>query len=112
VDRTALLSRWSELAPEECATSRSGTNLILSPFQTFCLNPELTLTDKAVLLLALIEAVEKRGWWLTLESGYRQEAGYTVTVGSGHENFLAQEHPEPCDALLQAYVSALEASRG
>ena len=71
---------------------------------------------RAMLLSALIEAIRARGWHYKLESqenetgGYHQAtiyddpAVYVLDAGS------SARAVEPCDALLGAYVQALQAA--
>jgi hypothetical protein len=105
VDRTALLLRWSELAPEECEY------VPISP---------LGRNGRAVLLSALIEAIRKRGWHYTLESDEEPEneqpaAWHAARILQAPFSLMGRpsvtEAAEPCDALLQAYCLCLQAGK-
>lgn len=119
-DRMELLARWSEIAPSECDIRPDPVSEDVHEVITFAARGRsMYITDspyfEAVLLSALIEAVRARGWHYTLES-YQSDDGIWHSAlaiwecGNHHARKRAYA-AEPCDALLSAYVAALEATK-
>jgi hypothetical protein len=119
VDRTQLLRRWSELAPEECKISCAEPGYIQAEFHAVRLvrikshdaRCVVDLYDPAYLLLALIEAIRNRGWHYTLSSNSVELPHRAHVIHGGERAYEYADAAEPCDAMLQAYCAALQAGK-
>lgn len=113
-NRQRLLARWSELAPGECSYYGGGSCVLLGHFAIETTEPPADSTDaahihsaaidRAIVLSALIEAIRARGWHYQIESNNTKHIAFVVR----RTRVVADE---PCDALLSAYVAALEATK-
>lgn len=115
--RETLLRRWSELAPGECEINERSPGLgkprisfKVPPFEGWYLHGHIV--GNALILSALIEAIRARGKHYTIESYVSDEGIWAkATMILEYGNRHARRHgyaAEPCDALLSAYVQALE----
>ncbi len=120
-----LMQRWSELAPEELRRDRPGTwwrvNLPVVDAETVLMDSgRMTPYDQTLILGAVLRAVEKRDWTMTLYSTRPCAAGrweshiwlkgktpWANLDGDGHG------HSDiPAEAALVAYVELLEKVKG
>jgi len=121
--REELLKRWAKEAPGECRaeTNRYGTQVWVRHGGAFRFQDDpVSALDKATQLSALIEAIRARGWHYNLfsdetEKGNEEPAAWhSASIYGNRENVVPKttaERSEPCDALLSAYVQALEATQ-
>jgi len=121
--REELLKRWAELAQGECEVWREAAPYLLPEFRFVALGAVVDMGDyhdRAVLLLALIEAVRARGWHYRLRSDETETENEEPCAWHDARVFYSKTYPtqgldasaaEPCDALLSAYVQALKATQ-
>lgn len=111
-DRFELVKRWAELEPTEY---RASAIIAVGPtHEIFTHSP----THQACLLHEVIAAIKARGWAFEI-SNYRMVMKGTVSarVVTGPNTILGHNVAtegiceEPCDAILEAYILALEATR-
>lgn len=113
-----LLERWAQLEPERCAR-RSDVESEKYPVVVDLRNGNFGLTiaapvdghERSYVLGATIEAITERGWWWRLGS-FGTNPEIRAYVGPPDPSYA----PRPCsgdspaEALLVAYLSALEAA--
>lgn len=117
VDRELLLKRWAELAPGECTSGLLSDGQVVWGFNGGPLvnSPHFF---PAILLAGLIEAIKNRGWLFHLEGdapmGEDENPAYwyDALVDADGQGFQVTLVAEPCDALLSAYVQAIETIGG
>jgi hypothetical protein len=124
MNREELLSKWAELAPGECSITTSGNQLVLQFLGTHLGMTPLPISkrNEGMVLSALIEAIRARGWHYRLQSDEtdpENEQGCAWHRASVYPDTplytsrdMTESRAEPCDALLSAYMAALEASKG
>lgn len=111
-ERQALLRRWSQLEPERCSVSSSGVFSIrlgdIARTERWLLTDgHNAVTEMAILLGALIEAITARGWGYTLNSALPEgHRAYVTFAGDQYRTSVAES---PADSLLIVYIQALEA---
>ena len=108
-NREQLLARWAELAPQECDIT---TRYSEPPISIWRLNrrghfDESAAVFPALLLSALIEAVRARGWHSVI---WNDDEAFAHVKRADSELLGKAAGYQPCDALLAAYVRALEAT--
>lgn len=108
-ERQKNLERWSELEPEQCWLE--GDNWGNSAYCAAHLKGQVGILGPWAddfLLGALIEAITARGWRmeLSVQSGSRVQL-YLGSPPLRSEAFT--ENGPPADAVLSAYIQALEA---
>lgn len=105
---TELLKRWAELEPERCRVSDAAAHL-RSPF-AFRIHWATLTADPinlAVVLAAVIEAIQARGWFWNV--GTTLQEPVQAYVQSPERTFRPVRAETPAAALLGAYLAALEA---
>ena len=111
--REQLLRRWAEVAPRECRLARGMVSREPRPYAVSYkeqwLRVDLYHSPEALLLVALIEAIRARGWDARMDIDAALCQAFAVPDSPVNEQFGASK--EPCDALLAAYVAALEATK-
>jgi len=123
MNREELLSEWARRAPGECEIQKRSPGLgkprisfQVKPFEGWYLHGHVVAN--AMILSALIEAIRARGWHYVLHSlaedaaeGPKQWSVATIlTAPNWSEAEYEGREVEPCDALLQAYVTAIQAA--
>ena len=117
----ALLERWSRLEPSRCNQfddHMGGTGLQVTwtgtPMRAIPDDYPLDALDRALVLAAVIESIEARGWeWSLWSDGNEVSGDITIrdddtNLGVVHGSGLKQLST-PAEALLAAYLAALEA---
>lgn len=114
---TELLKRWAQHEPERCSFDGDTCRLnwrLDEPGDTTQAEMHVAMT-----LAAVIEAIEARGWRLTLvHNPWREERPkWGAWLSRYEEGDLAlarrdHEADTPAEAVLSAYVAALEAEAG
>ena len=107
-----LLERWSRLEPERCGISEHAAHLGKSfAFRIHWAVLGADPINLAVVLAAVIEAIEERGGsWELRGSGCPASARVTLN-GATHGCIADEPTDPPAFALLGAYLRALEAER-
>ncbi len=103
-----LLERWRSLEPERCGISEHAAHLG-KPF-AFRIHWAVLTADPinlAVILAAVIEAIEARGWLWRYDSSLKWACVWGQGI-RGEKNRRGGDLPA---ALLGAYLAALEAER-
>jgi hypothetical protein len=103
----ALLERWAKLEPERCQTSDGAVHLGQG-FAFMVHWPMLTAdpVKVAVIFGATVEAIKARGWdWSVGNTLNRPYSGHIVKPRFTY----VQKASTPAEALLTAYLEALEA---
>lgn len=111
-----LLKRWSELEPERCKPFElslvDGTWVRLDGVWSTAWVPERA-SDRATIQTATQEAISDRRWrWRVGTDGPGFEASITLDPDKAinwHDTYASRE--TPAEALLAAYVKALEWAR-
>lgn len=112
-----LLSRWATAEPErvsigrDCAFLTSGHGDIagIPAAWTFAVE---SVSDPKVLGF-IVAAIEARGWTFELLTGNGPERAFAVIrAGDEHERLGSSSGATPSEALLAAYLSALDAVEG
>ncbi len=113
MDRSALLDMWSKNAPGECEPGSPGIWRIKLD-QTMHFLGGRSASARAVILAALIQNIGGRGWLYTLTNTDSDFGAATHQAAVIREdNGLSEARADqPCDALLAAYVRALEQTKG
>lgn len=128
---TDLLKRWAKAEPERCGLRGSFALVKLSGTEHSILSTGLLSSESAVVLAAVVESIEARGWTFSAHTstvtrladgnmeGLIVDRGYGATVftwSDGKPNSMGPAYSsldEPvatvAAALLAAYVAALEA---
>lgn len=127
-----LLKRWSELEPKACNHTPGGSQVdhvwFLPGVDWGFDEPGEDLTDLPSIQGAVQLAIEARGWYWSLPNAIERGWGETwsihsqdklyravVIYGYGQFNYECKqegESPEnPAEALLSAYIAALEATK-
>ena len=111
---TELLKRWHALEPDRCLigppTSHICASVMLGKADFLVPFDRPTPAQVAVLLAAVVEAIEARGWDWNLTSMLPWNATarrYMATV-----TYHVKEADSDVAALLTAYLAALEAEAG
>ena len=115
------LRRWSELEPERCKQTSPHDTEVCFDYQVavasdmfFDVSSVSDPIAPSVIQSAVQSAIEARGWWFSLKAplaGVRPD--YRAIVSS-RERLVSPcdaEASNPAEALLSAYIKALEAER-
>jgi len=108
-----LLERWSRLEPERCMSGPPTTNICVSVRVGDGLHDDThavvldrpSAKQRALLLAAVIEAIETRGWLWRYDSSLKWACVWGQGI-RGEKNRRGGDLPA---ALLGAYLAALEA---
>jgi hypothetical protein len=105
---TELLKKWAELEPGLCSTGALAAWVTLSRTEhPVALTVATLASERAIILAAVIEAIEARGWWWNV--GTTLQLPVQAYVQSPERNFRPVRAETPAAALLGAYLAALEA---
>ena len=114
-----LLKRWAELEPDRCEIDEQGRAWIETEHANFTVYVDEVLEKDHMLILgATMQAIESRyGWWsfpnsrsvpwsipMNNESRFKYEA----CVCLSREPVYKLSNNSPADALLEAYLKALD----
>ena len=109
--RKALLQKWFELEPQD---------VLPKPQRDEVTAWGGNVSTRAILLGWVIRAIRERGWHYCLASDEtepenEQPAAWHKASIFPDTSFVMSDHEgmaeEPCDAMLSAYVQALEATK-
>lgn len=110
-----LLEKWARLEPVRIVLLEGGKVRFPPPLNAtmFCREIELDRVAAGILLAAVIDAIEARGWEWTLWGDGREREGIVHVVDSDpkkpRRNYGDGLTTAPAAALLSAYLAALEA---
>lgn len=115
-----LLERWARLEPDRCDPTHDDImgNVILTirwSRDTITLVPDdypLDTFDRTCILAAVKEAIEALGWsWKLQEFGPKPHLVRAWIASSHRHAPLLREGSTPAEALLSAYLDAVEDAR-
>lgn len=121
---TDLLKRWGELEPAWCHVDDERAGVMTdvgTPLERLRFKAQFHRLGQyePLILAAVIEAIEARGWRLTLvHNPWREERPkWGAWLSRYEEGDLAlarrdHEADTPAEAILSAYLAALEAEAG
>lgn len=106
----AALERWAQLEPERCSITAHAVDLAAPfAFRIHWVMLDADPINRAALFTAVIEAIEARGWeWNVGTTMQPPVQAYVTTPKRRH---LSTRAATPAEALLRAYLTALEAER-
>lgn len=105
-ERQKNLERWEKLAPRECYLQRYGTSTTPYWVVKGVVLDRVNVNLDYYVLGALIESITARGWDYAIESDIPR---VTASVFANDPNYAIAHAGQPADALLSAYLQAIEA---
>ena len=112
-----LLSKWAEIAPDECEYRDAGLYgdadyLVLYPTGASWYYDEyhnMNSDDESRILGATMQAIERRGWRIRISSLHNEREGFygCIVTDSEQKTLGGSRDDRPSYAALEAYLQAL-----
>ena len=101
-----LLSKWAELAPDECKVKDLFG---VDRWSLMGMGANYESPFEGTVILSTIQAIESRGWRIRISSLRNERAGFygCIVTDSEQKTLGGSRDDRPAYAALEAYIQAL-----